>query len=281
MRKVAWATLFAACMSMSNGASAADLSLKDTPEYEYAPLAPWIGFYAGVHGGGVFGDIEVGDTFDYNGDPFAENTIEASGLIAGVQIGYNIQRGNVVFGVEADLGYLNFSGDESADLPHPVRQYYDPNDEISAKYSIEGGLYGDLTARVGYAADRALFYVKGGAAFVNAEFNSHYVGANCSTTGRGCNAPDNPSKFNFDKSDTLFGWTVGVGVEYALSKNWSVKAEYQHFDFGTMSLDYEGTYNFHGDLESDLVGKADIDLTVDAVKVGLNYKFGGDRDALK
>jgi outer membrane immunogenic protein len=281
MGKVAWAAAFAACFSLPGGALAADLSLKDTPEY-YAPSPIWTGLYFGGHVGGVFGDTEVEDTFDYNGDPFARNNIDSTGVISGVQLGYNVQRGNVVFGVEADLGYLSLSGDKTADLPHPEREKYDPNDEISAKYSIEGGLYGDLTARLGYAADKALFYVKGGAAFVNAEFNSHYVGANCSTTGKHC-GPANPSKFDFETSDTLWGWTIGVGVEYALSKNWSLKAEYQHFDFGSMSLDYEGEYTFNTKkkLTSDLEGSADIALTVDAVKVGVNYKFGGDYETMK
>jgi outer membrane immunogenic protein len=282
MGKVAWAAALAACFGLSGGALAADLSLKDTPEY-YAPSDIWMGFYFGGHIGGVFGDTEVEDTFDYVGDPFARNNIDSTGLISGVQLGYNVQRGNVVFGVEADLGYLSLSGDETADLPRPESKKYDPNADISAKYSIEGGLYGDVTARLGYAADKALFYVKGGAAFVNAEFNSHYVGANCSTTRRnGSCGPKNPSKFDFDTSDTLVGWTIGVGVEYALSQNWSLKAEYQHFDFGAMSLDYKGKYTFNeaGDT-SRLVGHADIALTVDAVKVGVNYKFGGDYEAIK
>lgn len=284
MRKVAWAAAFAACFGLPGAASAADLSLKDTPEYSYAPAAIWTGVYFGGHVGGAFGDTEVEDTFDYNGDPFARNNIDSKGVISGVQLGYNVQRGNIVFGVEADLGYLSLSGDKTADLPHPEREKYDPNDEISAKYSIDGGLYGDLTARVGYAADRTLFYVKGGAAFLNAEFNSHYVGENCSTTrtNGSCGTP-NQSKFDFDKSDTLWGWTIGVGVEYALNKNWTLKAEYQHFDFGSMSLGYEGEYTFNSkqNLKSDLEGNADIDLTVDAVKVGVNYKFGADYEAMK
>jgi outer membrane immunogenic protein len=281
MGKVAWAAAFAACFGVSGAVLAADLSLKDTPNYEYAPPALWTGFYFGGHIGGAFGETEIGDTFDYNGDPFAKNTIDSTGIITGVQLGYNVQRGNVVFGFEADLGYLGLSGDKTADLPHPEREKYDPNDEISAKYSIDGGLYGDLTARLGYSADKALFYVKGGAAFLNADFKSHYVGANCSTTTDWCGTP-NPSKFDFETSDTLVGWTIGVGVEYALGRNWSFKAEYQHFDFGTMSLGYEGEYKFNNKgYTSDLEGNADIDVVVDAVKVGVNYKFGGDYEAMK
>ena len=62
--------------------------------------------------------------------------------------------------------------------------------------------------------------------------------------GRNCGlrqaAPVNASTFNFEQSETLWGWTVGGGIEYALSQEWSVKVEYQHFDFGSTSFTHDG-----------------------------------------
>ena len=280
MGRVAFAAALAACVAVCGSASAADLSFKDTPEFSAPPLR-WTGFYIGGHAGGGFGDTDVDDTFDYNGDPFASNSVDISGLIGGLQVGYNIQRGNLVFGIEADLGYLDISGSTSADLPNP-----DPSNhtrDISAKYEMDGGLYGDLTGRIGYATDRTMLYVKGGVAFLNAEFTSNYVGQNWSTVDPGgCRCQPNPSTFGaFGQDETLWGWTIGVGVEHALSENWSLKLEYQHFDFGSMSLGYEGSYNFARDLHSSLEGNADISPTVDAVKVGVNYRFNGGGDTLK
>jgi outer membrane immunogenic protein len=288
MGKVAFAAAFAACFVVSGAASAADLSLKDTPEVYVPAVAPiWTGFYGGIHIGGGWGDGDVTDVFDYNGDPRADNTIEASGLIAGVQLGYNVQRGNFVFGVEADLGYLNLDGSTSAELPK-ARDV--PENELHAKYSLEGGLYGDLTARVGYATGRTLLYAKGGAAFLNAKMNADYVGANCTTT-YGCfgkNQPRvaNPSEFSFESDETLFGWTFGVGVEYALTPSLSLKLEYQHFDFGSMANSYGATDTFAckyngGSCTSTLTGKTETDVTVDAVKLGLNYQFNRGEEALK
>jgi outer membrane immunogenic protein len=276
MGKIAFAAMFAACFVASSPGRAADLSLKDTPDEEYRTLSVALpGFYAGVHGGYGWGDVNVTDIYVYNGDPRADNTIDSKGFIAGVQVGYNIQRGNVVLGIEGDLGYLNLSGSKSADLPAFEGK---AENAINGTYEISGGLYGDLTGRLGYATGRTLLYAKGGVAFLNAELSTDYVGANCTTKAKGACGPRNPSTFSFESEETLVGWTAGVGVEYALTSSLSLKLEYQHFDFGSMSNEYGGKYNFacgSRTCTSELTGATDTDVTVDAVMVGLNYQFGG------
>lgn len=282
MSRVAFAAAFAACFGLSGAALATDLSLKDTPAYEYVPPSVlWTGPYVGVHVGGGFGNVDVSDTYDYHGDPHADNSYDANGVIAGIQLGYNFRQGNLVYGVEADLGYLNLSGEKYFDLP---AYQNDPNNAIGSTYSLSGGLYGDLTARLGYATDKSLFYVKGVAAFLNVDTKSHYEGANCTTKATKACGERNPSDFNFDDSETLLGWTVGVGTEYALSSSLSLKLEYQHFDFGTASSNYSGTDYFasnHPTYKSTLSGAADVSPTVDAVTIGLNYQFNRGDDALK
>lgn len=287
MSRVAFAAALAACVGMSGAALASDLSLKDTPVYEYVPPSVlWTGPYIGVHVGGGFGKVDVSDTYDYHGDPHADNSYDATGVIAGIQLGYNFRQGNLVYGIEADLGYLNLSGDKYFDLPGYNN---DPNNAIGSTYSLSGGLYGDLTARLGYAADKTLFYVKGGAAFLNVDTESHYAGANCTTTEADhCHGTPHLSKFDFSDSDTLLGWTVGVGAEYAISSSLSLKLEYQHFDFGTTSSKYSGTdsfscqYNYNHTCTSTLKnGHLDVSPTVDAVTVGLNYQFNQGDDGLK
>ena len=286
MSRVAFGAVFAACLGMSTAVLATDLSLKDPPTYEYTPAPIWSGLYFGVHAGGTRGNVDVSDTFDYNGDPHADNTVDTSGVIAGIQVGYNFQRGNFVYGVEADLGHLDLSGSKYFDLPNPTEgtNKYDPNREIGATYSFSGGLYGDLTARVGYAADNMLFYLKGGAAFLNVDTKSNYEGANACTNGHSsCGSTRNPSTFDFDDNEMLWGWTVGIGAEYALSSSLSVKLEYQHFDFGGMSSSYHGIDKFHPtkSWQSELTGNSEASPTVDALKVGLNYQFNRGDDGLK
>jgi outer membrane immunogenic protein len=277
MLRVAFAALIAAGFVMSGTARATDL-YEETPEY--LPPILWSGSYVGGHFGGAWGDTDVTDEYDYVGDPIKNSSLGTAGILTGVQIGYNRQSGNFVYGVEADLGYMSLSGSQSTDLPPPDSYKGDDRlGELTGKYSMEGGLYGDLTARVGYGTDSVLFYVKGGAAFLNANFKANYVGANCSTvSGYHC-GPANPSTFEFEQSDTLLGWTLGFGVEYALNSNWSLKLEYQHFDFGSTSFDHNGEFDFTNSSccnPSELKGNVEFSPTVDAVKVGVNYQFRGD-----
>jgi outer membrane immunogenic protein len=276
---------------LSERAFAADLpeepriGLKDTPP-DFLPV--WPGFYFGGHAGGAWGDTGIHDTFTYVGDPTFNGSLSSTGFIGGAQAGYNFQRGHFVFGLEGDLGYLGLSASKSASFHegtctghysdgstvHYSGQYCD----VDAKYSVSGGLYGDLTGRLGYAMDRTLFYAKGGFAFLNADFKANYAGGNC-TFDYGCGGHRNvPSTFNFGQSDTLAGWTAGAGAEYALSPSWSLKAEYQHFDFGSMSYTYSGAYQIpginnyaNGHYTSTINGKTNVSVTADAVTVGVNY----------
>jgi outer membrane immunogenic protein len=90
----------------------------------------------------------------------------------------------------------------------------------------------------------------------------------------------NLSVFSFEDSDTLFGWTVGAGLEYALSDQMSAWLEYQHYDFGSISYDYSGEYKIIGNGASQLRGRLESDITLDVVKLGINYRVQSDRRVL-
>ncbi len=81
----------------------------------------------------------------------------AAGGVVGGQIGYNFQRGNIVYGVELDLGEMG--------LEHAKQE---PGSSTLTN-KISCGLYGDVTGRLGYAFDRTLVYAKGGFAFFNGD----------------------------------------------------------------------------------------------------------------
>jgi outer membrane immunogenic protein len=176
-------------------ASAADLYPPPGLKDGLPPLAPaiWQGFYLGGHAGGAWNNVDITDTYTYYGDPTAKNSAGGSGVIGGAQSGYNFQRRDIVYGVEADLGYLNLAGRKMAALQA------DPHNDaywLTGNYTSSGNLYGDLTGRLGYAADRALLYVKGGAAFLNEDFKASYLGQNY--TGI-------PHAFNFGRNEMLWG----------------------------------------------------------------------------
>lgn len=286
----------------AGSAQAADLppadnisgSWKDAP---YEQPALWSGPYVGVFIGGGNGDTDITDVYDYDGDPIAKNSISSSAFLTGVNVGYNKQQGNVVFGVEGALGIMNLSGSVTDDDLRPEgaewnREWGDrerDHRQVSGTYKLSGGLYGELTGRIGYARDNYLLYLKGGAAFVNANLDAHYSGTNWCDDYWTHNCISDRSNFDFANGDLLLGWTLGFGLEYALSNNWSFKAEYQHFDFGSLSYSYSGSTVFkhnscgnpRGDCVSNIYGDVDADVTLDVVKLGLNYKLQDEHDPLK
>jgi outer membrane immunogenic protein len=124
--------------------------------------------------------------------------------------------------------------------------------------------YATARGRVGYAVDRWLFFVSGGAAWTKVE-NSNFT-----TSG-----PANVRYSLF--SDQLRGWTVGGGVEYAppqlngpFNGQWTIRAEYLYIDFG----DYIPTA-YSRSLLGDHVINDSTSLNNHIVRFGLAYKFGG------
>ncbi len=218
-------------------ANAADIYAPSAPggyKDAYVPVAIWSGFYVGADVGGAWAKDAVSPTVVDGGTFPRKNTISSEGVFGGGNIGYNLQRGNVVFGLEGDIGYMDI-GKSKADLLGGT--------EVD---SINSGLYGDVTGRLGYAFDRILVYGKGGFAFYDGEAKT--------TTG----IPG----FTVGKTGTFTGWTAGAGAEYKINPAWSAKVEYLHFDFGNENATLTGAAGVFPYKNS---------LTADTVKVGLNY----------
>jgi outer membrane immunogenic protein len=167
--------------------------------------------------------------------PGGQVSPEAAGFLGGGQVGYNFQVGSWVFGIEGDGSVSTANGAKSC--PNGFFATCHANIEWTAT----------LAGRLGYSWDRTLFYAKGGAAFTEATFDgsSNVTGLTFATV-----------------TDNRVGWMAGAGFEYALTSNWSAKAEYNYMDFGTRNLTFS-----NGEF-------ADIRLEVHAVKVGVNYRFG-------
>ncbi|HBK05593.1 MAG TPA: hypothetical protein DDZ81_06980, partial [Acetobacteraceae bacterium] len=126
-------------------------------------------------------------------------------FLGGLQGGYDYQFApNWVLGVEAQYSWL---GSNNNSIIFPAGYAY-TNDQR--------GL-GSVTGRIGYTWGPALLYVKGGYAFSD---------NNDSLTLGGV-----PAAFalNGGHSD---GYTVGAGLEYMFTQNWSAKIEYQYYNFG-------------------------------------------------
>ncbi|HEX7790125.1 MAG TPA: outer membrane beta-barrel protein [Afipia sp.] len=251
MRKIAVLLLAAAGVSLAGAASAADLGA--APIYRKAPpvqVFSWTGGYIGGYIGGAFGanDAVTGVPVNGAGAPIfagpAASYNYSSSVIGGYTSGYNYQFApNWVIGYEGETGYIGTKG-SAAYAGSPT----------SIATTRSEGLYSVWAARFGYAFDRSLIYVKGGAALVDFE-----TGVSNGTAG---------SHIDTMKNKYRLGYAVGGGWEYALDNKWSVKAEYLYLGFDN---NITTTGNFTG--PPTQVWSTTSLPGIHTAKVGLNYKF--------
>jgi outer membrane immunogenic protein len=225
---------------LATSAQAADLG---RPVYKAPAVAPapwsWTGFYVGGNVGAV------SDHSSISNDPASSNpwltappTANATGVIGGLEAGYNWQMSQLVLGLEGDVSWS--SANQSVVTPTPATGKTDTyTSRLNALATIRG--------RVGWAFDRALLYGTGGVAFAN--FKDQLV--------------DSVFPFTAAPSSSTTGWTAGGGIEYALTDHWTAKAEYLHVGFSSRTA----TDNFGLGYVFDFKDRLDIG------RVGINYKF--------
>lgn len=246
--------------ALSSAALAADLpNIKGPPAF--APPPPpaftWTGFYIGANVGydWAYDQVTDVDAWDYYDGAIGPG-VHPNGVTGGGQIGYNWQFTPLfVAGVEAEGGYISLHG--SADFCSGAGQHCDPEQSINGGSlpddyaNVSGGAYGAVTGKLGFTLNRVLFYAKGGVAFgdFQVSFSSPFL------VGGGASNQVN------------VGWTVGGGVEYALDPNWSIKAEYDFYDFGTTTNDAAWEV-----VPSEAV-LFQHELTANKAVVGVNYRF--------
>ena len=237
-------TALATCLATST--FAADLPSRAPPvsPIVYAPVFTWTGLYVGLNAGVGWGDsggvVVTGPTGASSASLGGGNS--DGRFVGGGQIGYNWQSGAVVYGLEADIQYVDTGGGDIA---------WGPYTWWAGRGSGDGGYFGTVRARLGYAFDRTLVYITGGLAYGGLNTNP--------ITG---------------DTTSNAGWTVGGGVEYAFTNNWIFRVEGLYVDTGegrtTRSFFNPaggalpaGTYT----ATSSGGGGAGV------VRVGVNYKF--------
>jgi opacity protein-like surface antigen len=229
MRRIVTAVL----LVLTSGASlAADLPVKARkPPALYQPY-DWSGLYVGAH---------VGAGFSYRNWTLTEGaTVDAGdAVMLGGQVGYNLQAGRWVTGIEGDASWGNLK-DESI-CPDGTNTCWTRQRWLST-----------ATARLGYAFDPALFYLKGGAAFTHLDFFK---------------TAQIPSVLDESGGGNRTGWVVGAGMDYALANSWILRLEYDYLDFGSRSVPMTNIASGAFAKEVILRNKAH------EVKIGLNYLF--------
>ena len=181
MKKIALIAVAASIMSVS-AASAADLARRTytkAPPPVVAPVYNWTGFYIGGNVGGGWSEDSGATRCTEAGvanTPFCQivpgGTINGSGVIGGVQAGYNWQAGpNWLIGIEADIQGADIKGSTTVNGPFPFfgGGFGDPA-TYTASEKIDW--FGTVRGRVGVTTGPVLFYVTGGLAYGHARLNT-------------------------------------------------------------------------------------------------------------
>jgi outer membrane immunogenic protein len=170
------------------------------PPVQYPPERTtkydWTGPYFGIVAGGEIGN----SVWDHGATAIPSTDVSLSGAAVGATVGYNLQFGNWLGGVDADIDWMNARG-SSACPPLGLCE-------------TRSSWIGTTRGRVGYAIDRFLPYVTAGAAFgqVFADTTRPPISA----------------------SSTKFGFTAGAGLEYAIHGTWTAKIEYLYVNLSKL-----------------------------------------------
>ena len=231
-----------------SAALAADLPSRAPPPV-YLPPPPiftWTGIYIGGQIGYAWGT----GSNNFNG-VLPDGTVIATsvggtpnGVIGGANVGFNYQINQWVLGLEGTVDGTSLSNTAVASFP----------DGSSVSANSTADIQGSIRGRLGVAFDRVLIYATGGVAFGG--FNTNVA----------LSDPNDGIFVNGSRSNTRVGWTVGGGIQYAVTNNWSVRAEYRYTDFGSINnglTALPATAFFNGGRQ----------LQQNQVQVGFDYKF--------
>jgi outer membrane immunogenic protein len=246
-----------------SAALAADLPSRAPPPV-YLPPVPiftWTGIYLGGQIGYAWSNDNatiLASGTDLFGNPFVvSNSYNqgANGVIGGVHVGYNYQINQWVLGLEGSVDGTSLS----KTVIVPVADGFGNTGSITA--TARAGVQGSIRGRIGIAWDRVLLYGTGGVAFSGNTLRLN------DTTGFFTGIPGATANF----SNTRVGWTVGGGIEYAVTHNWSVRAEYRYSDFGHISdTPFAGVAVLPA---AGLAFTTNHHWAENQVQVGFSYKF--------
>jgi outer membrane immunogenic protein len=142
-----------------------------------------------------------------------------------VHAGYNTFRRAAWFGPRRRLLVFPLAREQRRHLPLPSTlpggPLGAPTLTFTANTTTSTDWLATIRPRLGFAVGSALFYATDGLAVTNEKVSQSNMVDSLGTVL----APS--------ISETRFGWTVGGGIEYMLTPNWTIRAEYLHLDFGT------------------------------------------------
>jgi outer membrane immunogenic protein len=208
------------------------------------PTFDFNGFYLGVDVGQDWSKSTWANT-EINNEAFAYNP---SGARFGGHVGYNLVLGNNwMLGLEADIAVGNIKSSE-VPLLDTATNFRNLTYFGNSNVNMEGS----GRVRLGYVADRFMPYVTGGLAFADYEYGW----------------TRSPFPNSYATNQKMLGWAAGAGLEYSVSDQISIRAQYLHFDFGTFNYPA-----FTDDQGNSGYAPYKLNLSSNAVTLGMSIKF--------
>ncbi|WP_254473341.1 outer membrane protein [Bartonella sp. B1098] len=240
-----------------------------------APSFSWTGFYVGGQVGNFSSKVDVYDSESKKKITDKDSVLKPSGFMGGIYVGSNVDLGSgLILGVETDAVWADREESKSsskvigaagldafkAELT-TAKATYAPgkkNDDITKddkrvdSASLKEKWSGATRVRVGFAAvDRIMPYVAGGIAYTQLQVVNSLKAETAGGT-------EIASAKVSDKSKTFVGFTIGGGVDFAMTDNVLLRAEYRYSDYGKKAFVKDG----------DKVAYRTNDF-----RVGVAYKF--------
>ena len=220
----------------------------------FAPRFTFTGFYVGGTVGGVLASLNYieapsgafGPAFGPEIAAVGTSSAAPRGVIGGIEAGYNWQVGMFVLGFETDFSGWDLSASSGVSSFGPTT--------LSATSSINSNWLFTARPRIGFANGNMLTYLTGGLAVSNISLAQSILLSAAGPTLAG------------SASSTQLGWTAGGGVEYALSWNWFIKAEYLYVSFSNQTA---AQVVSGGPGTGTLTGN----LTGSIARAGFDYRF--------
>jgi outer membrane immunogenic protein len=210
----------------------------------------WTGIYGGVHAGFIQANINVdARTRLIEGEPTTDTLNlgyerDVDGFVGGALGGVNFQAGNFVFGLDMDFGGVAADGEGTAHIGTT-------EDNIRFEHGIDWNAH--VRGRLGFALDRVFIYGAGGLAVADFDVKSNR---------------SLQSDNDLDDGGHATGWSAGGGLEYAVTDNILVRAEYLHDEYTEERFTV-------CDVTNILCDNFNVGLTDNIVRLGVSWKFMG------
>jgi opacity protein-like surface antigen len=250
MKNTVFALLTSAILGLGLPQTAQAADLPGKAPIDQAPIEAsvydWSGLYVGANIGGAWSDSTLTSSIaGASGNP------DGTGFIGGLQMGYNLQAGRFLYGIEGDFDWTTFTGTTGPifTLPGVISADTRATGPISTSpgvisASARKDWITTVAARLGITSDRWLVYGKIGGGWSQGHAVLDVVNGGAIATG----------------SHTNGGWLLGAGIEYAFASNWTGKLEYDYIGLSNSTVSTPPVVNVSHNIQS--------------LKVGLNYQFG-------